>query len=86
MKSQDLRKAEGEISSSQTRGESERFATKRDIASMLSVSTRTLDNLLRKGLPHIALSRRKLLFDPAEVKNWIRERYSRSRYTSISAK
>jgi len=52
---------------------------KRDLAVTLNVSSRTVDNLLRAGLPHLRLANRTLRFEPAECVNWLREKYRTQR-------
>ena len=53
-----------------------RFGTKRDVAAMCSMSVRWVDGQLAKGLPVLKVSSRRCRFDLAEVREWLRQRYS----------
>ena len=53
------------------------YESKRELAARLSVSVRTIDNLLRRGLPHIKLTRRLTRFPRAVVDEWLAERQVR---------
>ena len=48
---------------------------KRDIAEMINVSVRSVDNLIADGCPHIKLTPRCVRFDRAEVKAWLKQKY-----------
>ena len=52
-----------------------RFVNARSVACLLGVSRRTVDNLLRRGLPHLRLSPRKNLYDPDAVVAWVRREF-----------
>ena len=55
---------------------SPRFGTKRDVAAMLQLSVRSIDNLLSSGMPHCKLGLRRCRFDMPEVFAWFKSRYS----------
>ena len=57
------------------------FASKRDVAAMLQLSVRTVDNYVAAGCPCIALSKRRLRFDLAEVRDWFKTQYGEQRRT-----
>ena len=42
------------------------------VAELLGVSKRTIDNLVTQGLPYVLLGRRTARFDPAEVLAWVK--------------
>ena len=48
---------------------------KRDVAKMLNVSPRTVDNYIAEGCPHIKPSPRCCRFDLADVKAWFKTQY-----------
>lgn len=48
---------------------------KRDVASMLKVSLRSVDNYIASGCPVIKPSPRLCRFDLAEVKSWFKTQY-----------
>lgn len=49
---------------------------KRDVAAMLKLSVRSIDNFIQEGCPVIKLSPRCCRFDLVEVKEWVKNRYS----------
>jgi excisionase family DNA binding protein len=53
------------------------FETKRQLAARLGVSTRTIDNLLARGLPHLKLTRKLTRFPRAAVDEWLRQKQVR---------
>lgn len=57
-----------------------KFGGKRDVAAMLAVCPRTVDNLLlERGLPHLKLGRRAVRFDMEEVRAWAKREFSTAR-------
>jgi hypothetical protein len=56
-----------------------RFGSKRDVAAMLQMSIRSVDNYVARGCPHIALSKRRLRFDLTEVRAWFKQQYGQQR-------
>jgi predicted DNA-binding transcriptional regulator AlpA len=56
-----------------------RFGSKRDVATMLQMSVRSVDNYVARGCPCIALSKRRLRFDLAEVREWFKQQYGQQR-------
>ena len=51
------------------------FGTKRDVAKMLKMSVRSVDNYIASGCPVVKLSPRRCRFDMAEVKAWFKTQY-----------
>jgi phage terminase Nu1 subunit (DNA packaging protein) len=56
---------------------------KAEIARLTSLSERTIENLMAKGLPHLRLSYRCVLFDPVSVANFLKQRFSAVRRSPI---
>jgi excisionase family DNA binding protein len=56
-----------------------RYGDKADVATMLGMSRRTVDNLLRQGCPHLRLGARRVRFDMAEVRQWLTENFRTQR-------
>ena len=56
-----------------------RFGSKRDVAAMLQMSVRSVDNYLRAGCPVIKLSPRRCRFDLGEVQTWFKTQYGQQR-------
>lgn len=56
-----------------------RYGSKRDVAAMLQMSVRTVDNLVARGAPCLRISSRRLRFDMTEVRQWISETYRTQR-------
>jgi predicted DNA-binding transcriptional regulator AlpA len=52
-----------------------RFGTKKDVAAMLQLSIRSVDNYLAAGCPVVKLSPRRCRFDLDEVKAWFKQQY-----------
>ena len=52
-----------------------RYGSKRDVAAMLQMSVRTVDNFVAKGCPHLRVSSRRLRFDMGEVRLWLAENF-----------
>ncbi len=52
-----------------------RFGTKDDVAAMLQMSRRTVDNLIRAGMPCLKLGKRRCRFDLDEVRLWLAEKF-----------
>lgn len=57
----------------------QRFGSKRDVAAMLQMSVRSVDNYLAAGCPVIMLSKRRCRFDLAEVREWFKTQYGQRR-------
>jgi excisionase family DNA binding protein len=53
------------------------YENKRQLASRLGVSVRTIDNLMVRGLPHIKLTRKLTRFPRGPVDEWLAERQVR---------
>lgn len=51
----------------------EEYLTKKELAQLLKVHESTVDRWRREGLPYIKVSR-KVLFDEAQVKEWLKEK------------
>jgi predicted DNA-binding transcriptional regulator AlpA len=56
-----------------------RYGSKRDVAAMLQMSVRTVDNLVAKGAPCLRISSRRLRFDMAEVRQWLADNFRTQR-------
>jgi len=52
---------------------------KKEYASRWSFSLRTIDNLLRDGLPHLKVGKRRVRIFVADADLWMRERFSQQR-------
>ena len=52
---------------------------KKGFAAHWLFSVRTVDNLLRAGLPHFAVGRRRVRICVPEADQWMRERYGQQR-------
>jgi predicted DNA-binding transcriptional regulator AlpA len=59
-----------------------RFGSKRDVAAMLQMSVRSVDNYVRNGCPCIKVSSRRLRFDLGEVREWFKQQYGEQRKAS----
>lgn len=56
-----------------------KFGSKRDVAAMFGCCTRTVDNLMAKGCPHIKIGHRHVRFDLRAVHQWVTRTYGRQR-------
>ncbi len=56
-----------------------RFGDKTDVAKLIGMSKRTVDSLMARGLPHLALSKRRVKFDLQEVREWLVTQFHTSR-------
>ena len=52
----------------------EKLSTKTEIASFLRCTGRTVENLMRKGLPYMKLGNHRVRFKLKEVERWLKER------------
>lgn len=52
-----------------------RYGSKRDVAAMLQMSVRSVDNFVARGCPHLRVSSRRLRFDMAEVRAWLSDNF-----------
>jgi len=52
-----------------------RFGTKRDVAVMLQLSVRSIDNLISSGMPHCKVGLRRCRFDLPDVREWFKAQY-----------
>jgi len=52
-----------------------RYGSKRDVAAMLQMSVRSVDNFVARGCPHLRVSSRRLRFDMAEVRAWLADNF-----------
>lgn len=55
------------------------FGDKNDVAAMLGLCRRSVDNLLERGLPHLKFGRRRIRFDMEEVKQWAKREFGTAR-------
>lgn len=60
------------------------FLTKSELAKLYSLSTRTIDNFLAQGLPHLAIGARRVRIEASQAHAWMRAKFGtrrlRSRY------
>lgn len=56
-----------------------RYGGKRDVASMVQMSVRSVDNLVAQGCPHLKLGKRRVRFDMAEVRQWLADNFRTQR-------
>ena len=52
-----------------------RYGSKRDVAAMLQMSVRSVDNFVAAGCPHLRVSSRRLRFDMGEVRAWLADNF-----------
>ena len=57
----------------------DRYVNKRELAAIIGVSVRSIDNFLAAGLVHFRLTARCIRFDVTEVRAWMKERYATQR-------
>jgi excisionase family DNA binding protein len=53
------------------------YENKHQLAARLGVSVRTIDNLLKRGLPYVRLTRKLLRFPRVATDQWLAERQVR---------
>lgn len=53
------------------------YESKQELAARLGVSVRTIDNLLKRGLPYVRLTRKLMRFPRAATNAWLTERQVR---------
>jgi len=56
-----------------------RFGGKRDVAQMVQMSIRSVDNFIAQGCPHLKLGKRRVRFDMSEVRHWLMENFRTQR-------
>lgn len=49
------------------------FESKQELAARLGISTRTVDNLMQRGLPYVAITSKLRRFPRTEVDQWLRQ-------------
>jgi len=59
-----------------------RYGSKRDVAAMLQMSVRSVDNFVARGCPHLRVSSRRLRFDMDEVRRWLADNFRTQRFGS----
>jgi hypothetical protein len=62
------------------------FGSKRDVAAMLQMSVRSVDNYLAAGLPHVKVSPRRVRFDLEECRVWFKQQFGQQRRGNVAAK
>ena len=60
-------------------GTVQKFGTKTDVAALLVCCKRSVDGYLARGMPHLKLGPRKVLFDMAEVADWAKREFGTRR-------
>ncbi len=58
--------------------EEERYLTRRELADLMGVSLRTIDNMVAEGMPCERWGRRLLRFKPSTALQWARTQRSES--------
>jgi hypothetical protein len=56
-----------------------RYGSKRDVAAMVQMSVRSVDNFVAAGCPHLRVSSRRLRFDMGEVRAWLADNFRTQR-------
>ena len=56
-----------------------KFVSKKEIALMVGLHPRSIDNLMQRGLPHLKIGLRVCRFDPDEVAAWMRKEFHTAR-------
>ncbi len=56
-----------------------KFGDKHDVAELLGLCTRSVDNLLAQGCPHLKLGKRRVRFDLDEVREWAKREFGTRR-------
>ena len=56
-----------------------KLASKKDVATMLQLSTRSVDNLMAKGMPYLKLSK-SVRFDLEQVADWVKNNHEVRRF------
>ena len=59
------------------------FGSKRDVAAMLQLSVRSVDNHIAAGMPHLKIGKRRCRFDLAAVREWMLAQYGVQRHGSV---
>lgn len=52
-----------------------RYGSKKDVARMVQMSVRSVDNFLREGCPALRIGKRRVRFDLEEVRVWLADNY-----------
>ena len=60
-----------------------RYGSKADVAAMLQMSRRTVDNFLARGCPHLKLGSRRCRFDMEEVREWLSQNFRTQRLGKV---
>lgn len=58
------------------------FGSKRDVAAMLQMSIRSVDNYMADGMPHLKFGKRRCRFDLPAVREWVLAQYGVQRLGS----
>ena len=56
-----------------------KFVSKKEVALMLGLHSRSISNLMQRGLPHLKIGLRVCRFDPDEVAAWMRKEFHTAR-------
>jgi predicted DNA-binding transcriptional regulator AlpA len=56
-----------------------RYGSKRDVANMVQMSVRSVDNFLRDGCPALRIGKRRVRFEMNEVRAWLADTYRTQR-------
>ena len=61
-----------------------RYGSKRDVAAMVQMSPRSVDNFIAQGCPHLKLGKRRVRFDMAEVRRWLADNFRTQRRAPVN--
>jgi predicted DNA-binding transcriptional regulator AlpA len=53
--------------------DSDRLLTKREIAQFIGQTSRSVENLMKRGMPHLKLSPRATRFRLTDIQQWLNE-------------
>jgi len=63
-----------------------RYGSKRDVAAMLQMSVRSVDNYIAQGCPHLKLGKRRVRFDLPETRQWLAATFGTTRRRPLNQK
>lgn len=63
---------------------SEGYLTKKDVAELLQLQSRTVDRYMRAGLPHLKLGSRRVRFKREDVIDWVDRKFRTVRSGNIA--
>lgn len=60
------------------------YGGKRDVALMVQMSVRSVDNFVAQGCPCLKLGKRRVRFDMAEVRQWLTDNFRTQRRGAVN--